>query len=218
MNKEEDRTGMRLGRVLLSYGIVFLIGLWAGYKFASTRKAAPPEKKEMLDSIARVEKEEGGREKKSEGDDKTGEEPSLEGEVLQRDDLSLTFYEKLLKKEPPPTTRDKQPSAGEIQAKTGPKKTPSEGERSSLKPVSRDGPFTIQVGSFADKEQAENFTQHLRRKGYPAYVASQVISGMGRMYQVRIGHYRTRDEAKREAKHIGKREKLETYIPPLPDR
>jgi cell division septation protein DedD len=209
---------MRLGRVLLSYGIVFLIGLWAGYKFASTRKAAPPEKKEMLDSIARVEKEEGEKEKKTEGDDKTGEEPSLEGEVLQRDDLSLTFYEKLLKKESPPTMRDEQPSTGKIQAKTGPKKSPSEGERSSLKSVSRDAPFTIQVGSFADKEQAEKFTQYLRGKGYPAYVTSRVISGKGRMYRVRIGHYRTLDEAKRKAKHIGKREKLQTYIPPLPDR
>jgi cell division septation protein DedD len=218
MSKEEGRTGMRLGRMLLSYGIVFLIGLWAGYKFAFTRKAAPPGSKEMVDSIARVEKEEKGKEKRSEGDDEAREEPSLEGEVAKRDDLSLTFYEKLLKKEPPPKMRDKQPSKEEIQATTGPKKSPSEEGRSSLKSVSRDGPFTVQVGSFAHKEQAEGLTQGLREKGYPAYVTSMVISGMGRMYQVRIGHYRTLDEAKREAKHIGKREKLPTYIPPLPDR
>ena len=51
MSKEEGRTGMRLGRMLLSYGIVFLIGLWAGYKFAFTRKAAPPGSKEMVGSI-----------------------------------------------------------------------------------------------------------------------------------------------------------------------
>lgn len=207
---------MRLGRVILSYGIVFLIGLWGGYKIASIRKAAPPERREMLDSVARARDEEGGKE--SERADGTGEKSSVEGEVVQGDDLSLTFYEKLLKKEPPPEMRDKQPSSKEIQAGPEPKKSPSKGGRSSLKSVSRDAPFTIQVGSFARKEQAENLTKHLKGKGYPAYITSQVISGMGRMYQVRIGHYRTMDEAKREAKHIGKREKLPTYIPPLRDR
>ncbi|MCK5553395.1 MAG: SPOR domain-containing protein [Deltaproteobacteria bacterium] len=207
---------MRLGRVLLSYGIVLLIGLWAGYKIASTRKAAPPGSKEMLDSIATVGNEQ--EEKGSEGADEAGEKPSLEGEVVQRDDLSLTFYEKLLKKEPPPKMRGKQSSSKESQAATAPKKSPSEGERSSLKSVSRDGPFTVQVGSFARREQAENLAQHLKGKGYVAYVTSQVISGMGRMYRVRIGHYQTLDEAEREAKHIRKREKLPTYIPPLPDR
>ena len=218
MSKKEGRTHMRLGRVLLSYGIVFLIGLWAGYKIASTRKAAPPERKEMVDSIARARDEEAGKGRESERAEEAEEKPSVEGEVVQRDDLSLTFYEKLLKKERASHMQGKGQRSKEIQAKPGPKRSPSEDERSSLKPVAREGPFTIQVGSFARKEQAENLTQYLKGKGYRAYTTSQVISGMGRMYQVRIGHYRTMDEAKREAKNIGKRERLPTYIPPLPDR
>jgi len=218
MSKKEGRTRIRLGRVLLGYSIVFLIGLWAGYEIASTRKAAPPERKEMVDSVARARDEEGGKGAESERAEEVEEKPSVEGEVVQGDDLSLTFYEKLLKKERPPHMESKGERSKETQAATEPKKSPSEGERSSLRSVSRDAPFTIQVGSFARKEQAEDLTKYLRGKGYPAYIASQIISGMGRMYQVRVGHYRTLDEAKREAKHIGKRERLPTYIPPLPNR
>jgi hypothetical protein len=44
---------MRFGRILLSYGIVFSIGLWLGYRFASTEKTMAPEKKELSESIRR---------------------------------------------------------------------------------------------------------------------------------------------------------------------
>jgi cell division septation protein DedD len=211
---------MRLGRVLLSYGIVLFIGLWLGYKFASIRKTAAPERKEMLESIAPVGSEGQGEGRRSEESDKAGGESPFEGEVVQRDDLSLTFYETLLKKEPSLETRNKGGGSKGTQAPTGPERRESlsREDKSSERARSGDAPFTIQVGSFAHKKQAEDLTQHLKGKGYPAYVTSQVISGMGRMYQVRIGHYRTVNEAKREAKHIGKREKLPTYIPPLADR
>jgi hypothetical protein len=42
---------MRFGRILLSYGIVFSIGLWLGYRFASTEKTMAPEKKELSESM-----------------------------------------------------------------------------------------------------------------------------------------------------------------------
>ena len=221
MNKGKDRvTRMRLGRVLLSYGIVFFIGLWLGYKFASIGKAVAPERKEIAQSvIQKANKGQGIGERREEGD-KAGDTSALEGEVVQRDDLSLTFYETLLKKEPSPDLRNKGGGSKGTQAPTGPEKrqSPLKEDKSSKRVHSRDAPFSIQVGSFAHRKQAENLTQRLKGKGYPAYITSHVISGMGRMYQVRIGHYRTLDEAKREAKLIGKREKLPTYIPPSPDR
>lgn len=221
MNKGKDRvTRMRLGRVFLSYGIVFFIGLWVGYKFASNGKAVAPEGMDMSESIARLGNEGQGKGKRSGGDDKEGGASSFERESVQVDDLSLSFYETLLKKEPSPDLRNKGGGSKETQVPTGPEKREShlrEG-RSSKRILSGDAPFSIQVGSFAHMQQAEDLTQHLKGKGYPAYITSQVISGMGRMYQVRIGHYRTLEEARRKAELIGKREKLPTYIPPLPDQ
>lgn len=219
MNKGKDRVPrIRLGRVLLSYGVIFLIGLWVGYKLSSNGKSVAPEGMDMSESIARLENE--GQGKRSGGDDKAGGAFSFEGEAVQGDDLSLSFYETLLKKEPSPDLRNKAGDSKGTQAPTSPEKGESrlKEDRSSKRVLSGDAPFSIQVGSFAHKQQAEDLTQNLKGKGYAVYITSQVITGMGRMYQVRIGHYRTLEEARRKAELIERREKLQTYIPPLPDR
>ena len=170
------------------------------------------ETKEAFESTARVETRGRERTERSEEDSRKERESSSEGESAEDDDLSLTFYEKLLKKGSPPEVQTKRGISGEARAA-------KKGEgKSSERIGSTDAPFTIQVGSFARKEEAERLTQDLKGKGYPAYVTTEVISGMGRMYQVRVGHYRTRDAAKTEAKYIGKKERLPTYIPPVPAR
>ncbi len=221
MNKGRDSISrMRLGRVLLSYGMVFFIGLWLGYKFTSTRKAVAPERMEMSESIARLGNEGQGKGKISGGADKVGGASSFEGEAVGGDDLSLSFYETLLKKEPSPDMPNRGGGSKGTQAPTGPEKrgSPLKENKSSKGALSGDGPFSIQVGSFAHKQQAEDLTRQLKGKGYQAYITNRVISGMGRMYQVRIGHYRTLEEARRKAKLIGEREMLPTYIPPSPDQ
>jgi cell division septation protein DedD len=213
MKREKDQgPRRRLGRVFLSYGVVFFIGLWVGHQLASSRKAAVPESERVLKSTAKAETQDQRKAKRSGEGGRSVPESSSEGDVAPNEDLSLTFYDKLLKKEP----LDKsQPKGGVPTAETGPRK--GEGKPSE-KPLSAEAPFTIQVGSFDSRKPADDLTENLKGKGYPAYITTHVISGMGRMYQVRIGHYRTLDEAKREAKHIEQREKLETYIPPLPKR
>lgn len=213
MNRQKTPVSRRRwGRALLSYAIVFLIGLWLGHKFESNRKGVESETKEALESTAGVETRGRERAERPEGDSREGEESSSKGEGVQGDDLSLTFYEKLLKKGPPPERQTREGISGET-------RTAKKGEaRSSEGTHSTEAPFTIQVGSFAEKNQAEKFTKDLSEKGYAVYVTTQFISGMGRMYQVRIGRYRTLDEAKREAKYIGNKEGLPTYIPPVPAR
>jgi cell division septation protein DedD len=208
---------MRFGRILLSYGIVFSIGLWLGYRFASTEKTMAPEKKELSESILRMGKADQGS---GEEEGRGGETPSLEGDVVQKDDLSLTFYETLLKKEPPPKVQAQKEDVKSTHVPTGSDKRPGppKEEKASKRTLPRGAPFSIQVGSFAHKEQADDLTQRLIDKGYPAYIRSQIISGMGRMYQVRVGHYQTLDEAKREAELIRRKEKLQTYVPSLPGR
>lgn len=212
-------TGMKAGRILLSYGIIFFIGLWLGYKFASTGKTMAPQRKEMSESAVKMGNEDEGTRERGEGNDRTRKASPFEGEVVERDDLSLSFYETLLKREPSPKTTSKRGDSGGTKAVSGPEKgeSPLKEDKSSKTELLGGAPFSIQVGSFAHQKQAEDLTKRLKGKGYLAYVTSEIISGMGRMYQVRIGHYRTLDEAKREAKLIGKKERLPTYIPSSPD-
>jgi cell division septation protein DedD len=221
MNKGKGPgTRMKMGRILLSYGIVFFIGLWLGFKFASTGKTVVPDKKGISESVVKMGNEDQEKRERSEGNDRTRESSSSEGEVVQGDDLSLSFYETLMRKEPSPKIESESGDSGRTQTATGPEKGESslKRDKSSKRALSGVAPFSIQVGSFARRKQAEDLTQRLRGKGYPAYITSQIISGMGRMYRVRIGHYRTLDEAKREAKLIGRKERLPTYIPSSPDR
>ncbi len=221
MNKGKGSgTRRRLGRMLVSYGIVFFIGLWLGYKFASTGKTVAPERKEMSESAAKVGRGEQGNGEGPEGNNRASETSSLEREVIQKDNLSLTFYETLLKKESSPEMQgERGDSNGTPAAPVREKReSPSKEDRLSRKALPEGASFSIQVGSFAHEKQAEVLIQRLKEKGYPAYIRSQIISGMGRMYQVRIGRYRTLNDARREAKIIRRKEKLPTYIPSSPDR
>jgi cell division septation protein DedD len=218
MSKGKERVGrIRLG-LLLSYALVFCFGLWVGYELAQKGKSAGPEVEERVELGGRMDS--GVQEKRSNmiAEDREGEHLGLEGDVIRKDDLSLTFYDTLLKKEPPSEVQKEggESKAGSTASVEKRRESPIEEGKSSKAEPPRLAPFSIQVGSFAHKQQAEDLTQRLLEKGYPAYITSRIISGMGRMYQVRIGHYRTLEEAKREAKIIGRRENVPTYIPPVP--
>lgn len=218
MSKGKERTGrIRLG-MLLSYALVFCVGLWSGYELSSREKGVKPEVEESPELGSRMGSGTQGKGSSWIVEEREGEHSDLEGDVIRKDDLSLTFYDTLLKKESPSTL---QKEGGESRARSTAsvderRESPIGEGKSSKEGSPRRGSYSIQVGSFAHKQQAEDLTQRMLGKGYPAYITSRIVSGMGRMYQVRIGHYRTLDEAKREAKIIGRRENVPTYIPPVP--
>lgn len=56
--------------------------------------------------------------------------------------------------------------------------------------------FTIQVGSFQDRESAERLALELESLGYDAYVEKAVIPHRGVWYRVRVGNFATKEEAK----------------------
>ncbi len=55
--------------------------------------------------------------------------------------------------------------------------------------------YTVQVSSWREKTVAEKESARLQRLGYPAYVQSAVIPGRGRWYRVRVGEFKTLQEA-----------------------
>jgi hypothetical protein len=204
--------------MLLTYALVFCIGLWSGYELASRGKGAKPEVEESPELGSRMDS--GTQEKRGSWivEEGEGQHSGLEGDVIRKDDLSLTFYDKLLKKEAPSTLqKEGEESRAKSTASVEKRGESPIGEgKTSREGSPRRGSYSIQVGSFDDKQRAEDLTRRLLGKGYPAYITSRIIAGKGRMYRVRIGHYRTLDEAKREARIIGRRENMDTYIPSVP--
>jgi len=54
--------------------------------------------------------------------------------------------------------------------------------------------YTVQVGSFSKKDNAENLVQKLTQQGYPAYI-EEVTSDQNPSYRVRVGKLSSRQEA-----------------------
>lgn len=55
--------------------------------------------------------------------------------------------------------------------------------------------FTLQVGSFQDKGEADTFFRQLENTSYKPYMVEAEIPGKGQYYRVRVGGFGTFDEA-----------------------
>ena len=55
--------------------------------------------------------------------------------------------------------------------------------------------YSIQVGAFSNITNANNLTNNLVQKGYPAYYIDEVNSQGKISYRVRVGKFKLRDEA-----------------------
>jgi cell division septation protein DedD len=55
--------------------------------------------------------------------------------------------------------------------------------------------FTLQVGSFQDKEEADTFFRGLRGSPYDPYMVEADVPGKGKYFRVRVGGYGSFDEA-----------------------
>ncbi len=74
------------------------------------------------------------------------------------------------------------------------------------------GQYTIQVGSFLIKEEADQLSSTLQGKGYSPYVTSAEIPSKGKVYRVRVGQYPNRPTAQAEGEKLAQKESLSFFI------
>jgi cell division septation protein DedD len=74
------------------------------------------------------------------------------------------------------------------------------------------GRFTIQVGSFPKKEEAEQVASRLVSHGHEAYVVMADIANKGTWYRVRVGHYKDRQAAQGDAEKLAQAEQISFII------
>lgn len=74
------------------------------------------------------------------------------------------------------------------------------------------GRFTIQVGSFPKKEEADLVASRLVSHGHGAYVVMADIPNKGTWYRVRVGHYKDRLAAQEDAEKLAQAEQLSFII------
>jgi cell division septation protein DedD len=115
-----------------------------------------------------------------------------------------------LKKDEPVSIKEKLENPPESAEKSPPvQQTPPPATKEALekKPL-----FTINVGSFKDKNLATALTERLRNSGYTALMSQ---SEQNNFYRVRVGAFSTIEEARTFASSLQKKEKLPTFVTPL---
>jgi cell division protein FtsN len=74
--------------------------------------------------------------------------------------------------------------------------------------------WTVQVGAFKNRRQAEDTRQRLAATGLEAYVASAAAQDGQPRFRVRVGMYRTREEAAVVAERIRAQRSLTAFVTP----
>ena len=85
-------------------------------------------------------------------------------------------------------------------------------ERLPLAPAGSEGEFTLQVISFDSGSQAQAFATSLRAKGHEAFVVSGEVPGRSRSYRVRIGPFKTKQQADTYRKSFEEQEHMNTIV------
>jgi DedD protein len=80
-------------------------------------------------------------------------------------------------------------------------------------PAESRGPFTVQVGAYRARGQADAMRDRLRGKGIEAYV-SEAATAAGTRYRVRVGSYGTREAAQAAAVRLAADTQLGAYVAP----
>jgi len=75
-------------------------------------------------------------------------------------------------------------------------------------------PYTIQVGAYKNRRQADDSRQQLASAGLDAYVVTLAAQEGVARYRVRVGTYRTREEAATAAERLRAQRSLATFVTP----
>ncbi len=81
-------------------------------------------------------------------------------------------------------------------------------------PAAAPNGWTVQVGAFKSRHQADETRQHLATAGLDAYVASVGVQDGQPRFRVRVGTYRTREEAAAVAQRLRAQKSLTAFATP----
>jgi len=111
----------------------------------------------------------------------------------------FTFYDTLSKRSDLPDTE-------KVKAKKEKRITVTKRDDKKVKPFEQDmvrKRYTIQLGSFQQKEKAYALQNKFKKQGYLVYVTPKKIENRGTWYRVRMGNFNTPEEAQQWVSKLG---------------
>jgi cell division septation protein DedD len=128
--------------------------------------------------------------------------PPTAGEDLKKTESEATFPESLSRKDPSPEPMGK-------------KKEKEKGPVAAASPViapAKEATFMLQAGAMKTREPADALRKRLDRSGYKAKVIHATSRTRGEVYRVRVGPFRSRDEAMKAMKAIRTEMKIDVIL------
>ncbi len=120
--------------------------------------------------------------------------PPTATEDLKKTESEATFPESLSRKDPSPEPMGKDKKKAQVSA------------------PSAEAKFMLQAGAMKTRETAEALRKRLERSGYKAKVIHATTRKYGEVYRVRVGPFRSRDEAMKAMKAIRSEMKIDVIL------
>lgn len=79
-------------------------------------------------------------------------------------------------------------------------------------PASEPVMYTLQLGSFQNSDVANAFSSSLVAKGYESHIVKMEVAGKGTVYRVRVGKYKSLEDAQKMAAELEKKEGISAFI------
>ncbi len=117
-------------------------------------------------------------------------------EDLKKTESEATFRESLSRKDPSPEPMEKRKDA----------------EKGNVSSPPDEGNFMLQAGAMKSRESADALRKRLVRSGYKAKVSQVATQAHGEVYRVRVGPFRSRDEAMKAMKAIRNDMKIDAIL------
>ena len=77
-----------------------------------------------------------------------------------------------------------------------------------------DAEFTLQIAALPDRNQAVSLAAQMEKKGYRSHISTVQVPDKGTMYRVRVGHFKTKDEAAAFRDEFQKKENRAGFVTP----
>jgi len=134
---------------------------------------------------------------------------SARNQILQAqlpDAAGKTDEIQLVDQEDKTPTKAKEPSiSDEIKLHQLPSSSGEKKERIKAKPLKKERYFSVQVGAFADYNNAKNYAAKFANMGYPTEI-STIVKNNKSLHRVRVGNFKNRNRAKQEQRKLEKME------------
>ena len=110
----------------------------------------------------------------------------------------------------------KAPERGGTLAMSPLQQKPGPSSARQVLPQPAEAGYSVQVGSFRAREEAEQLRHRLTQKGYPVWVQPSIVAGQGIWYRVRVGHFPDRAAADRVAQRLAAQERVSIMVTEAP--